>query len=174
MNELKPIVTLEPCEVSVMKLHAKYVQIYQDLVGNQTKKVDATRSDLEINIIGYVVEYAICKYLGIPFEGDPARKRDEGFDFHYKGYTWEVKGVTRPSGDFYVRYRPTYFRAQGGVLAHLLHGRLDKVQLLGWTSREEFLKNNTEKDYNNYGKPCFAMEQNQLYDIPSLLTLAEA
>lgn len=122
-----------------------------------TRKVSENRSDEDIDYLGVLAEMAISKLLKTPLVKNRLIRGDDGYDILWKKKRIEVKYTYHKRGHLMVRNRDKC-TADKYVL---LTGDENRMAVLGWIDKDEFLKKGVLKDFG-YGNN-FVIEQEKLH-----------
>ena len=99
-----------------------------------TRRVDETKDDLSLNLLGLRGEFAVSKYLEVSLNYEiHMRGRKNTYDLIYAGQTIEVKVNSYEAGDLYFN---SYFKADYAVL--VVPAPAGAMRIVGYASREEF------------------------------------
>ena len=130
--------------------------------GIVNSKVDESRSQDVIDLIGVKAELAVAKCLDIPHFYQPGY--DDGSDMFLGDISIDVKATFHPSGQLLFR-SAEHFKANCAVL--VTSTETDDVMLLaGWLPRKQFLERAIEVDLGR--GPTLACKQDELLPMSEL------
>lgn len=112
------------------------------------------------NVIGFKTEFAVARAFGLH---PPVMSiiSDYGVDLWWNDISVDVKSTKT---DHLIFDIPDQFRADVAILTSLIES--DKVEIIGWTSRDQFLAENELKDFG-HGPKC-AMHKSKLQPISTI------
>lgn len=124
------------------------------------------RSDEDIDYLGIRAEAAVAKAYGL--EHHPTMIGiDDGVDLFDGETTIDVKSTWHSEGRLLIKSKEA---AKADVFVLVTDTPQDHVMnILGWTTRDKFLTESEETDFNDRGV-CFTMDQSKLF-APSALWL---
>ena len=130
--------------------------------GMVNQKVDESRSEDVVELLGVKAELAVARCLGIPHFYQPGF--DDGSDMYLGDISIDVKATFHPSGQLLFR-TAEHFKASCAVLVTSTDA--DDVMLLaGWLPRKQFLERAVEVDLGH--GPTLACKQGELLPISEL------
>jgi len=158
------IITFTTKELKQIESNAKIRTRSHRLTGVATKKVNGQSSDLEIDYNGAFGEYAVAKFLGLPWEEKIYYYGDAGYDFKLEnGWTIDVKTTLSSHRNLLFR-RAGKFKASVAVLVWPLNEK--QAEIVGWILRDYFLLAAQPRDLG-YGINL-VLEYNKLWPIQGL------
>lgn len=128
------------------------------------RRLDQTRSDFEVNLIGMLGEVAVCTALGVPFEMTVKRFGDGGSDLNVNGYSLQVKTRSKHYAKCYLIVKDLEKTDADVFVSCALDGPAT-VEILGAISRDKFLREAVDMDFG-YG-PMPSVDTSLLTDIDS-------
>jgi len=130
--------------------------------GMVNQKVDESRTEDVVELLGVKAELAVAKCLDIPHFYQPGF--DDGSDMYLGDISIDVKATFYPSGQLLFR-SAEHFKANCAVL--VTSTEADDVMLLaGWLPRKKFLERAIEVDLGR--GPTLACTQDELRPIAQL------
>jgi len=114
----------------------------------------------EQNVIGFKTEFAVARAFGLH---TPVMSiiSDYGVDLWWNDISVDVKSTTTGYLIFDI---PEQFRADVAILTSLVEN--DRVEIVGWISRDQFLAEHEIKDFK-YGPRC-VMHKDKLQPISDI------
>lgn len=163
---MKQVIRLSNSELSLVKFFSEQRFKNQRRSNIETQKVATKKTDQEIDLIGAVGEYGMCKYLNIPMETDLSNNTDFGKDCKYRGQTLDVKTTYYPKGRLIFRSMK-HFKADIAVLTVVKKESLNTVTICGFIDKNTFESRHSMRDLG-YGVNL-VVEQGQLLPISQLV-----
>lgn len=156
------IVELTPAEYAAIQTNATFRQATNVTRGIANRKADPNRTDLEINIVGMVAEYAVAKAFNLHLELSFA-PRSGGWDLIGRnGQRLDVKAVTQKTKGLNVNARKKPGTTDYFVLCYV---DALTVEIVGFISEADALQPKYLTDYGFNGGAFYAVPQTDLKPI---------
>jgi len=157
------LIKLTRPEISLCKQAASMRWQLSRVAGVFNQRKDK-RSDEEIDYLGIRAEAAVAKAYGL--EHHPTMIGiDDGADLFDGDTTIDVKSTWHSEGRLLIKSKEA---ARADVFVLVTDTPQDDVMnILGWTTRQKFLDEAEETDFDNRGV-CFTMKQDRLYQPAQL------
>jgi len=126
------------------------------------QKVDESRTQSSVEMLGVKAERAVAKCLDIPHFFQPGF--DDGSDMFLGDISIDVKATFHPSGQLLFR-TAEHFKASCAVLVTSTDAD-DVMMLVGWLPRKQFLERAVEIDLGH--GPTLACKQTKLLPMSEL------
>ena len=139
----------------------------------KSKKILASRSDVDTVAMGLKGEFAVAKHYGVEVDTDFHVGPDRGWDVRLPQGTVEVKTTIEGKGRAFAlrTSNPRHLTAKFGILA-LLRRDGRTVILAGAISRERFIQIAQTMNFNNHG-PRAAVPRWRMFPVETLLPKIE-
>lgn len=137
--------------------------------GVRSAKYSKGMSDYGIHFFGLLGEFAVAKFLNIPFSPEVNRDGgDEGFDFDYNGVKIDVK-YTRSNPAFLMFQSFRKFKADVAILTRPAYKNdpISGVKISGYISKEYFLEKAKKLQLENRRKEVYAVPARSLNNMKS-------
>jgi hypothetical protein len=119
----------------------------------QSKRFDPSKSDLQIHLEGMRAEFAAARLLGASLNWEllTGGDKNKGDLTLSDGRTASVKFRKKRGWDFALQSaNPDEFKEDIGILVYPSDKHFRALDIFGWISREDFIKNSKIRDYK-YG-----------------------
>jgi hypothetical protein len=128
------------------------------------RRVDSSRSDFELNLVGTLGEAAVCTAFGVPFEMVVKRFGDGGSDLMVNGYSLQVKTRIKQYPQTYLFVKDMDKNNADVFVSCVMDGPAT-VDIVGAISREKFERCAVPMNFGYGVMPC--VETGLLTDIQS-------
>lgn len=132
-------------------------ELAKNIRKNKTKELtdntwDGVRFE-ERNYKGIKGAYAVSKFLECDFDRELWKGKDNGWDIKYRGVPLEVKNL-----QLYLAFNNlNHFKCDVAVLVNPIKDS-EKVKLVGWTDKNNFIKNNFKMNFGYGDRLCINHE----------------
>jgi hypothetical protein len=107
---------------------------YARSTGIQNKRVDKSRTDSDVDLLGIRAEVAVAKLLGINYDHLLTPSVDDGTDLMFKGISIDVKSTFHETGRLILRRE---LRAEVAVLV-VPTAEVNVMRVVGYTTPDHF------------------------------------
>lgn len=161
------LITLTDHQLSLASAIAANRNNPKEQHGVHSKKIDASKSELDAHLMGVKAEIAVASYYGSCVSYFAQLTGDDGVDVKVNGFDVEIKCRGRVGYDFALLSDDPYdFTADIGILVYRISDDVFRIQ--GTISRYMFIRTYKVRDYG-YGSRAY-VSADQLSD-PELLRM---
>ena len=164
---MAPEIILEPWQIREAHRLAARIDANKKKRGVRDRRVDQSRTDLQILTLGILGEMAVAKYFDQEIEWDLYTGGDPGWDLSVGGYRIQVKTAWSDKADFHLESYQD-FKADYGILVIPHEWAPDALVLAGYLTRITFINNFELTPIKYDDKPAKVVDRNLLKPVEEL------
>lgn len=137
-GKANPMMEFDAFDMAHLVLYAERVRCVKDALKVASRKYDSTQSEFELDFIGAMGEYAVCKYFDIPMNREIYIGGDNGVDIDIHGSTCQIKTINPKWNDPDLYFNDeSCFSTDVAICTKIISPV--KVEIIGCISKRKFM-----------------------------------